>query len=230
MLGPTIPTRVLQYYAPYDTFYPSKQVCLLALWDEISLLHEKRKQEFGPALVIIGLSADPHNMSIMMPTPTKAELVSAIRKFVDTSSSRWHALVEWQRLLGWINWAINTFPLIHPAIQSSYAKIAGKSQAHATIYLNRIVIRDLLWLADTVEESDGICMLDAIEDRADADLTAFCDASLSSMGFYCSSLHVGFCSPLPDAAPIHSIFYYKACAWSPPCFGHCSCPHRRIAC
>jgi hypothetical protein len=42
------------------------------------------------------------------------------------------------------------------------------------------------------------------------DLTVFCDASLSSMGFYCSSLHVGFCSPLPDAAPIHSIFYYEA--------------------
>jgi hypothetical protein len=202
---------ILQYYALYDTYYPSKQVRLLTLWDKIGLPHEKQKQEFGPSLMIIGLSLDPCEMSITMPATAKAELVAAVCKFINTSSSRRHALVEWQRLLGRINWAINAFPLIRPGIQSSYAKITGKSHPHATIYLNRVVIRDLLWLTNIIEESDGICMLNAVDwDTGDADLTVFCDASLSGMGFFCSSFNVGFVSPVPQTALIHTIFYYEA--------------------
>ena len=34
----------LQLYEPYNEFYPSKQVQLLQLWDEILLPHEKSKQ------------------------------------------------------------------------------------------------------------------------------------------------------------------------------------------
>jgi len=37
----------LSFYAPYSTFFPSKQVSLLNLWDEIGLPHERKKQEYG---------------------------------------------------------------------------------------------------------------------------------------------------------------------------------------
>ena len=30
----------LQYYGPHNSYYPSKQCCLLTLWDNIGLLHE----------------------------------------------------------------------------------------------------------------------------------------------------------------------------------------------
>jgi hypothetical protein len=42
----------LRFYPPYQTFLPSKQVCLLQLWDEIGLPHEQKNQEFGTTLTI----------------------------------------------------------------------------------------------------------------------------------------------------------------------------------
>ena len=45
----------LEFYAPYEDYYPPKQVGLLKLFDEVGILHEKQKQEFGRTLTIIGL-------------------------------------------------------------------------------------------------------------------------------------------------------------------------------
>ena len=75
----------LQLYEPYNGFYPSKQVRLLQLWDEISLPHEKSKQVFGPALHIIGFDINPRSMSISFPSESKQALVSAIQDFTDTT-------------------------------------------------------------------------------------------------------------------------------------------------
>ena len=52
--------RALVLYEPYMTFFPSKQVALLMLWDEIGLPHSKHKQVFSRKLDIIGLHVDPH--------------------------------------------------------------------------------------------------------------------------------------------------------------------------
>jgi len=102
-------------------------------------------------------------------------------------------LIEWQRLLGWINWALNAYPLLKPALHSSYDKISGKERPKAPIFLNRSVIEDLSWLASTMESSDGICMLDAITwDPMDADLQIFCDATPTNLGFYCPKLNAAF--------------------------------------
>jgi hypothetical protein len=171
-------------YEPYNEFYPSKQVQLLQLWDEISLPHEKSKQLFGAALRIIGLDIDPHSMAISFLPEIKQALVLAIREFTDTTISRRRSLVQWQRLIGWINWSLNVFPLLRPALQSSYAKIAGKLIPKATIYLNQAVITDLRWLADTIDMSDGLCLLKSVAwNRLDADLIAYCDASLEGLAF-----------------------------------------------
>ncbi|KAF8586317.1 hypothetical protein K439DRAFT_1646329 [Ramaria rubella] len=203
----------LVYYDPYKESYSSKQVALLRLWDDIGLPHSKNKQEFGPSLMIIGFWVNPRDMSITMPSESKADLIAAVRNFVDTSSVRRRPLVEWQRLLGWINWGLNCFPLLKPALQSSYEKISGKKFSHASIFLNREVIRDLKWLSDVLEDSDGICMLDAIEwPLENADLEIFCDSTLSNMAFYCPQANVAFCSPVPDNAPRGTIFYYEALA------------------
>jgi len=85
-----------------------------------------------------------------MPQVSKDELSGAILKFIDTTSSHCRPLVEWQQLLGWINWGLNTFPLLKPGLQSSYSKIRDKSNAHALIYLNKQVLSDLHWVANTM--------------------------------------------------------------------------------
>ncbi|SJL12116.1 uncharacterized protein ARMOST_15537 [Armillaria ostoyae] len=67
----------LEYYEPYDVFYPSKQTKLLKLWDRLGVLHSKPKQLFGLQLVIIGFNVDPNTMTATMPEESKAELVLA---------------------------------------------------------------------------------------------------------------------------------------------------------
>jgi len=190
----------LVLYKPYNKYLPSKQAALLTLWDEVGLPHERHKQIFGLTIEIIGFWVDPRDMTITMPTDSKAELIAAVRKFIDTTSSRTRPLVEWQRILGWINWGLNAFPLLRPSLQSSYEKIAGKSRPRAPIYLNRRVIQDLSWLTRLMQDLEGVCMLDAIVwDHADADLIIFCDACPQGLGFYCPSMNLGFCAHIPES-------------------------------
>jgi len=201
----------LQYYPPYDTYYPSKQCRLLTLWDDIGLPHEQRKQIFGQCIDIIGFLVNPVEMSFSMPPDSKDALIIAIHVFIDTSSSHRHPLIEWQCLLGWINWGLNTFPLLKPGLQSSYAKTSGKSNAHASIYLNRQVISDLNWVAEMMENSSGLYYFEATEwSPSDADITIYCDTSLSRLGFYCPERTVGFHADIADTAPTCTIFYNEA--------------------
>jgi len=207
-------------YDPYDDLYPPKQVTLLCLWDDIGLPHSKRKKVFGRTLTIIGLNVDPQAMTITMLEVSKLDLINSIRSFIDSRASRRRPLVEWQRLLGWINWALNAYPLLKPALRSSYDKITGKTHPKAPMFLNRSVIQDLSWLASTMETSDGVCMLDTIAwDPKDADLQIFCDATLSSLGFYCPMLAAAFVSS-PESLPLHTILFQEtlcvvsAIAWA----------------
>ncbi|KIJ43640.1 hypothetical protein M422DRAFT_123443, partial [Sphaerobolus stellatus SS14] len=146
----------LEFYSPYNKSYPKKQVALLRLWDDIGLPHDEKKQEFGQSLVIIGFHVDPRCMTISIPQSARQELVNVISAFIDSSVDRRRPLKKWQQLLGWANWALNVFPLLRPALQSSYDKIAGKHIPEAKIYLNRSVIRDLEWLATRVRLNHGL--------------------------------------------------------------------------
>ena len=62
--------------------------------------------------------------------------------------------------------------------------MSGKLYPRARIFLNAIICRDLLWVADMFEHSDSIHLLRARSwSPDDADLAIYCDASLSGMGF-----------------------------------------------
>ncbi len=72
------PDEALAFYAPYDGWYPKKQVGLLNLFDEVGIPHEKRKQEFGCELTIIGLQVSLDSMTITMPFEKHTDLVQEI--------------------------------------------------------------------------------------------------------------------------------------------------------
>ena len=76
---------ILVYYAPHDSWFPRKQVTLLQLYDNLGLPHNKNKQVFGCSLDIIGLHVDPCHMTISMSDVSRADLVTAIRTFIDIS-------------------------------------------------------------------------------------------------------------------------------------------------
>jgi hypothetical protein len=119
----------LVLYPLYATFFPSKQVRLLALWDDIGLPHEKDKQEFGRTLVIMGFLVDPQAMTISLNVDKQRNLVLAIRDFIDPSSSlrRKRKLREWLHLLGRMSWGFNVCPFLRPALSSGYCKVAAKN-------------------------------------------------------------------------------------------------------
>ena len=89
-------------------------------------------------------------------------------------------------------------------------KIQGKSQAQASIYLNKQVLIDLRWVAETMQSTTGLFLFDAIEwSPLDADLVIYCEASLTGLGFYCPSLNIAYYADISHIILTHMIFYYK---------------------
>ncbi|KIY52462.1 hypothetical protein FISHEDRAFT_35298, partial [Fistulina hepatica ATCC 64428] len=81
---------------------------LLCLWDRLGIPHERKKQEWGVSLVIIGLLVDTRSMSITMPDQSCLDLITALHAFAIPGQRR--PLLEFQRLGGWVNWALNVYP------------------------------------------------------------------------------------------------------------------------
>ena len=116
-------------------------------------------------------------------------------------------------MAGWINWSFNVFPLLKPALSNVYAKIGGKTETHAKIFVNKAVMQDLAWFISHVEQSDGVYIFDNIDWTAQqTDITAYADASMSGMGFYFEHSCEGFQSPLPHNPPKNTIFYFELLA------------------
>ncbi|EGG08735.1 uncharacterized protein MELLADRAFT_84240 [Melampsora larici-populina 98AG31] len=131
---------------------PRNQAKFLTIFDYIGLPWAWEKQLHGTVLEVIGHTIDCDKLSITLSEKKRSELISALRLFTSKIS---HPLVEWQRLTGWANWALNIFPLGRWSIQSSWDKMSGKSIRSAHIPLNRTNKDDLNWLANALEAWEG---------------------------------------------------------------------------
>ena len=98
------------YYLPYNAYYPAKQIHLLQLWDELGILHDWSKQEFGPTLRIIGLEVDPNAMTVTMDIDSRNDLIHLIHMFAIAGKKC--TLKEFQHISRHVNWALNVFPLL----------------------------------------------------------------------------------------------------------------------
>ncbi|KIJ36240.1 hypothetical protein M422DRAFT_261376 [Sphaerobolus stellatus SS14] len=137
-------------------------------------------------------------MSMTISHTTREELMSAILQFIDSSTR-------------WANWALNVFPLLCPALQSSYSKIAGKTLCNASISLNRAVICDLAWFANHVHNAHGSYFFVNKEwEFVQANLIILCDASMVGLGFYVPAKALSFASGIPSNPLISNIHFYEA--------------------
>ena len=204
----------VRWYEPYKCYYPAKQTRLLELWDEINLPHEKSKQEYAPILRIIGFMVDPNLMHVSMDEEDRAKLIQHVSDFVTTApGGTRRSLREFQQLAGWINWSFNVFPLLKPALSNVYAKIGGKTQTHAKIFVSKAVVQDLTWFKSHVQQSDGIYLFEDVDWNAQqADIIAYSDACMSSLGFYFEHSKEGFQCLTPQKPPKDSIFFFEALA------------------
>ncbi|KAJ7471793.1 hypothetical protein FB451DRAFT_307877 [Mycena latifolia] len=202
----------LTYYPPFKKHFPTKQAKLLFLWDFLGIPHKEKKQLFGSSLPIIGFEIDPNAMTAKLPPDSKADLERWVQEFIDTPSRR-RTLHEFQCLTGWINWSLNMYFLLRPALSNIYNKMSGKSQPHASIYINTAIKSDLGWFLGHLRKSNGVLFFQSLDwnPLIDADLTVYCDASLrKGMGFWIPELLLGFYSPVPGDPPADTIFFFEA--------------------
>ena len=201
-------------YEPYQHSFPTNQMTLLKLWHELGIPHKEKKQVFGPNLTIIGIDIDADNLVLSLPLENWKELLDYLKTFSRSpeKSGIKYSLKDFQHLSGWFNWALNVYPLLKPALSNVYAKMthAKPDKPLTKLYVNNLIFSDLLWAVDHLSRLLGTCLLQSTDwDINDADVTAYCDASLSGLGYWLPELSVGFWSPVPDAPP-HGIIYFEA--------------------
>ena len=79
------------------------------------------------------------------------------------------------------------------------------------LYVNNSIRSDLLWAIDHLSRLPGMCILKSVDwDTSNADLTVYCDASLTGLGFWFPELCVGFWLCVPEDPPKGTIFYFEA--------------------
>src|ERR1700678_781266 len=79
------------------------------------------------------------------------------------------------------------------------------------LYVNNAIRSDLLWAIDHLTRLSGTRVLQSVNWNPDtADITAYCDASLTGLGFWFPDLSTGFWSSVPEDPPKDTIFYFEA--------------------
>ena len=194
---------------------PTSQVTLLKLWDCLGIPHKEKKQVFGANLTIIGIDVDANNLTLTLPSENRMELVALLSDFsrAPEKSGVRYSLREFQHLAGWFNWALNVYPLLKPALSNIYAKMGhSKPDKPLTkLYVNNSIWSDLLWAIHHLNRLPGTRVLQSLDwNPDDADLVAYCDASLDGLGFWFPGLSAGFWSTIPEDPPKDTIFYFEA--------------------
>lgn len=198
----------VMFYPPYKKLMPTKQARLLTLFDDLGVPHEERKQVSGSPLQIIGFDVDPNAMTITMSREARTELVMAIRAFANPRQRR--SLKDFQRLAGWVNWALNVFPLLRPGLSSVYEKMRRGSFPFQKLSINNSISNELCWLAAHIDSSDGVHIMESQEwSRSEAHDTFLCDACPTGMGYWSPKTCEGFvCAVSPSTR--NGIFFFEA--------------------
>jgi hypothetical protein len=116
-------------------------------------------------------------------------------------------------MAGWLNWALNIVPMLHPALARLYDKMCGKGHPHHRLWVSKTLIRDLLWFVQCFEGSSGISLISSIMwSAAEVSLVIYTDASAAGLGFYALACCAGFFSDIPISASTSTIFFAEALA------------------
>jgi hypothetical protein len=202
-----------EYYEPYGKYMPTDQCRLLLLWDELGIPHKPHKQLFGSPLTIIGINVDADMMTLSLPDDAKNRLLLELRFWASKppkNSSGSFKLKHWERLSGWFNWALNVYPLLRPALNNVYAKMAGKHNRDQRLYINNAIRDDLMWAVTHIENSSGVHLFKSFNwTPDDADFVIYCDACPDGMGFWYPVSKDGYYAPTPVNVPTDVIFYHE---------------------
>ena len=198
------------FYPPYGESFPSQQARLLELWDELGIPHKRKKQVNGPSLLILGILVDMEKLTFTLPDEARERLLNEL--WIWSQRGVRKKVKEWQQLAGWVNWALNVYPLLRPALNNVYSKIKGKEQ-ETRVWANCAIREDLEWARIKVEKSEGVRLLKSIAwDVSEATCTAMTDACPRGFAFWYPELDLGFTTSTPPEATSNQITFYETLA------------------
>lgn len=110
-----------------------------------------------------------------------------------------------------VNWALNVYPLLRPALNNFYAKLGGKRNREQRIYINNAIRDDLTWALSHIENSDGVHLFKSIFWAPSlADHIIYCDACPEGLGFWYPVSKDAYHAPTPVDVPSNVIFYFES--------------------
>ena len=76
--------------------------------------------------MILGIKVDVNKMTFMLTQEACDQLKQELGEWCQRGVQR--KVREWQRVAGWINWALNVYLLLCLSLNNVYAKLRGKEQ------------------------------------------------------------------------------------------------------
>lgn len=199
-----------KYYAKYKADLPRDQALLLELWDEIGIPHKLEKQLHGPRLTVIGFDVDSKNMSIKLPDKSRADLLKELDTWCRGGGK---PARSWVQFGGWLNWALDVYPLQRPALNSFYAALGPHNHRNskAIVEVPDAVKEDLRWAKNHMKRSKGILFMKTHLWRPeDATVVIYTATSSKGMGFWYHKSGHGFYSEHTLRVAEHPKFYAGA--------------------
>ena len=209
------------FYSPYNKHLPAPQAHLLTLWDDLGIPHKEKKQIHGSTIPVIGIQVDPNALTYTLPEESQRKLLEELTEWTADKKGR-RNVRRWQHLAGWVNWCLNVFPLLRPALCNIYDKLRNQPNPNRTLWINKAVRDDLAWALRIVRSSSGLHLLESTLWPAEsASLTIYCDACPTGMGYWYPNLDVACYAPTPADEHPDLIFYFEAlcvlCALADAC-------------
>jgi hypothetical protein len=198
----------VRWYVPYKKLMPST---LLELFDELGVLHTEHKQLSGSPLCVIGFDVDPNSLRVSMSLDKCAKLILACTPFMKLGACI--PLCNFWAIQGHVNWSLNVYPPLCPALSALYNKTAGKDKPRALLHVNTDIMQEISWFIRHMEQSSGVHFLEVsewtIHDQVDT-LEAFTDASSLGIAVWFLGEHTGYQWALPQDKVTDGIFFYEA--------------------
>lgn len=200
----------MAWYEPYQMMLPRQQVQLLELWDELGIPHRREKQLHGKYLTVLGIEVDANKMTFTLTREAREQLEKELEEWCQRGVRK--RVREWQRVAGWINWALNVYPLLRPALNNVYAKLREKNQ-DMRVWANSAIREDFEWARQKVMESDGILLLKSLVwDVSESTCVLEADACPEGYAYWYPSTKRGFTTTTPKGTPSTKIIFFEALA------------------
>ncbi|KAF9010374.1 hypothetical protein BDZ89DRAFT_1047634 [Hymenopellis radicata] len=144
---------------------------------------------------VMGLVVDSDMSSehATLPDDSKSDLIRHVHQFAHVARRR-QTLHDFEQLTGWINWSLNVYPLLKPALFEHIRQNVWKGTLACTNLLNKAIVQDLAWFEEHVEA----CLACSSSPNLDwnpfteANMVIFCDASLTAWVFWVPEMDLGF--------------------------------------